>query len=205
MKDLSMDNDRKQGGFKKLFLWLTALLGGFPLNTHRSPEPVYKNGGGGGVREGLEALRGTERNLALMDEALARYLSVLADSEARSSVAGTTVLRKIHQNVRAGFVPVNVDNLPGEVAEKAVLLLEIFNEVSLACGAADLTHLLGGNDFGAGFEAISKIYFPSVNMFQPQAVRMSEGQYAEFAESAGHFEEVKAELVDLLNYYGRRA
>ena len=202
-----MRNDHKPGGFKKLFLWIAAFLGGFPLNVHGKAEPVAGKYGGSyndmnqARRKACEAIA---YNIGLMDEALARYQAVLAQEDARNTVEAATALRKIYQGMRAGLVPVDAGILPAELAEKTVLAHEVFQELSLVCHAADMSALLGDAGFGAGFETLTTVYSPGSNMFQPQANRISDEQYAEFLDSARYFEEVKAELMDLLDYYGRK-
>lgn len=167
-----MARNVKSHGLKKLFLWLAAVLGGFPLNTHRRVEPVMRTALGGGApgngtrRKALGALM---HNLGLMEEAVARYLAAANDPELRDSVAAATALRKTYQKARAGFVLVNAAVLPVELADKVILLHEVFQEISLLCNAADMSGLLGGTDFGAGFEHLTALYQPGANMFSARS------------------------------------
>lgn len=202
-----MAHDSKSRGLKKLFLWVVAVLGGFPLNTHRRQEPVIGVFGGDvssgeARRKALDALM---HNLGLMDEAVARYLAVVSEPEIHDSVAAATALRRTYQKVRAGFIPINTAVLPAELASKAALLHEVFQEVSLLCNAADMSGLLGGTDFGAGFEHLTALYQPGANMFQPEALKLTTETCAELEDGAIHFAEVKKELIDLVEYYGGKA
>lgn len=165
---------------------------------------IFKKNDRQGLGPRKKAFKALMYNIALMDEAVARYLAVLSQPEHRNSIEAATALSKTYQKVRFGVGVVNMDALPGEVADKGVLLGNIFNEVSLLCKAADLSNLLGCGDFGAGFENLTAIYMPGANMFQPKAAVFSLEQLAEINNGIEHYNEVKAEFDDLIKYYTRK-
>lgn len=188
----------KNGGIKKFFLWLVALVSGFPLNTHRRSEPVVKRAGESTTADYLitrrRAMEAVTVNLNLMDEAVARYMALLAQPENRHGFEAATVLRKSYLKARKSFVPINGNSLSGQMANAVALVHDIFHEISLMIGAADMSELLGATDFGAGFEHLTIMYQPGANMYQPVELKLDDEIYADFLDAAAHFDEVKAEL-----------
>lgn len=194
---------KENGGLSKWVLWLMSLWGGVPLNAQSrkgfAPYRGKPKNIAGKKRKALAALR---HNLALMCEAVGKYEVVIAECEAYEGFETATALDKIYKKVRAGLNPVGEDVFMPETYVRAVLTHEIFNEISLLCGAADMSAVLGGTDYGVGFETLTSIQLPGSNMFQPAKRELSNETLTELAEAIEHFNEEIHKLIKLIDYEG---
>lgn len=147
------------------------------------------------------ALMLVERNLELMTGAVARYQAVLAELKADSAVAATA-LHKTYADVRSGLGRLEgaLELLDSAVPELYGICFAVFNELSLQCRAAGMLAIIGGNDFGVGFEHMTAVYqMGGARSYQPAPQpALSEAELAVFRESVAHFAEARQELLRVL-------
>lgn len=184
-----------ENGLKKWLLLLKPLWDGLSPNALNGRKTRINGDMPAQRRKTYTALL---HNLGLMEEAVGRYLAIADTACNYDGFETATAMSKTYKKARAGFGPVNPNALTGAAANQWKLVHEIFNQISLLSGAADMSGLLEGTDFGAGFETLTSVYMPGANMFQPQGLSLSQNKIDGLKDAARHFEEEKQKLMGLI-------